>query len=208
MSFMKKCLDLFRSKTWVLLFAATAFTTLHATAAVIPIVDGNGKLTGAKNVSVNGSLYDVEFRDGVFNTLFGEQNQLGFVAPSEAVATDFSQALLDTVLVGQFDDYSYLTQGCEHLAYCMVYTPYVGAPVNTPYPGVWVAVAYNEGLESGNTPPNDLIWLDAAHRLNDYTNNPAVTYALWSPAAVPVPAATWLFGSGLIALAATRRRRA
>ncbi|HSB97041.1 MAG TPA: VPLPA-CTERM sorting domain-containing protein [Spongiibacteraceae bacterium] len=205
---MNKNLDLLRPQTLALLLAATAFTTLQATAAVVPIVDGNGKMTGAKNVVVNGSLYDVEFRDGVFNTLFGEQNQLGFVAPSEAVATDFSQALLDTVLVGQFDDYSYRTLGCEHLAYCMVYTPYLGVPVNTPYPGVWVAAAYNEGLEGGNTPPNDLIMLTAAHRLNDYANNPAVTYALWSPAAVPVPAAAWLFGSGLIALAAARRKLA
>lgn len=189
------------------LMASAALSAAGAGAAVVHVVDVNGKLTNAKNVEVNGSLYDVEFRDGVYNDIFGAQGQLNFVAASLAQAELYSQALLDSVLIGEFDDYSYRTRGCEHLAYCMVYTPYFSAPLGTPYPSIAVSQAYNEGIESGNTPPNDLLFTGAAHVLNDYTNNPAVTYALWSPAAVPVPAAAWLFGSALLGLASAARRK-
>ncbi len=183
------------------------FIAPQASAAVQYVVDGNGKMTHALNVAVGGESYNVEFRDGIFNQIFGEQNQLAFVAASAAEGQLFSQALLDQVLVGQYDDYAYYTNGCEHLGYCLVSTPYLSPPLNTPYPGFAVSQAYNEGLEGGNVPPNDLIFDGAVHRLNDYANNPAVTYAIWSVAEVPLPAAGWLFGGAVLGLAGMRRKR-
>ena len=81
---------------------------------------------------------------------------------------------------------------------------------------LWVNVgAGSAGLGSAfneNTVPNaandDVVGLGGGSRTLDTTGTDLQVYAVWSPSAVvPVPAAVWLFGSGLLGLIGMARRK-
>lgn len=94
-------------------------------------VDDNGILLGAVNVSVGSTLFDVVFTDGSFNDVFN--SGLALDANTEAQATNFSQALIDSVLVSANDGsniFSYSADvifGCDSILGCLIYTPYAAA---------------------------------------------------------------------------------
>ena len=116
-----KLLPLLRAGTAVLGLALGA-----AHAGVVYQFDGNGELTGAKNVLVNGSLYDVEFKDGTCYALYDLcTNTTQFVFNTEASAHAASLALLSQVFVGAYDTDSTL------LALVPAQIPIIG--VITPY---------------------------------------------------------------------------
>jgi hypothetical protein len=67
-----------------------------------------GILTGATNVDVGGSFYDVVFVDGTCAAVFnGCDDPTDFIFPTSATAVAASQALIDQVFLdgplGQFD---------------------------------------------------------------------------------------------------------
>lgn len=75
-----------------------------AQAAVVFQFDANGELTGAKNVLVNGGLYDVEFKEGSCYALYDLcTNSTQFVFNTLASARAASEALLSQVFVGIYD---------------------------------------------------------------------------------------------------------
>lgn len=94
-----KLLPLLRTGT-----AALGLALGAAQAAVVYQFDANGEVTGAKNVLVNGSLYDVEFKEGSCYALFDLcTNTTQFVFSTQAQAQAASAALLSQVFVGVHD---------------------------------------------------------------------------------------------------------
>ena len=103
---------------------------VESSAATLDVV--GGRLVGAFGVEVDGRAYDVSFRDGMCEGLFGSCNGPGDFTFSEEGAAAASRALIDEVLIdgmlGDFDSNPGLTLGCEGPV-CAIVTPYsLGAP--------------------------------------------------------------------------------
>ena len=80
--------------------AALATFAGPAKAAVILNIDGNGQLTGAQNVNVNGTLYDFEFVDGRCGAVYEGCNDVtDFAISNSTDALAAVQALFDQVLL-------------------------------------------------------------------------------------------------------------
>jgi hypothetical protein len=106
---------------------AAVATSVQATP--ILLVD-NGILTGAKNVDVGGTLYDVNFVDGSCASIYNgcdEITDFDFQNPSDGAAA--AQALLDQVFIdgpsGSFDSAPGSIAGCEGLtsSICVTHIP-------------------------------------------------------------------------------------
>jgi hypothetical protein len=97
--------------------------TSHA--SLIEFEIENGQLVGAKNLSVLGNLYDVEFVDGTCAQVYGTCETSSFTFQTNESAIDASQALLDKVFIDEFDSNSSLTFGCTNkVIVCDAYTPF------------------------------------------------------------------------------------
>ena len=162
-----------------------------------------GQLLGATGVNVGGTLYDVSFVDGTCIDVFSgcdATSDFTFNSQSQAVAA--SQALLDQVFIdgvdGNFNSNPSLTEGITG-AWAYIYTNYeVGGSILR---GVYAYFDDNLIYDFTNiyqtTPDHD-------------TSTYAVhAWAVWSksPSTIPVPAAVWLFGSGLIGLIGVARHK-
>ena len=176
-------------------------------AAAIQIVDSNGQLTGARNVNVNGTLYDVTFVDGTCIDLFSgcdEQSDFVFSTPAEAQAAIlalFDQVFLDTPL-GAFDSSPDLTAGCESALGCGTFIPYAleQFQFGTLF---WSAFLENTSAIDDGSGVLFALGPDFFDRSLDTRSN----FAAFTPVtSIPEPATLALFGLGLIGLAATRRR--
>lgn len=177
----------------------SASTTLAATLNVL-----NGQLMGADGVNVNGSLYNVDFLDGSCISLY---NCGGFTFNTLTSATAASQALLDQVFLdgplGQFDSKPTLTNGIE--------IDGLFGRVDTVFnrQGGTTAFGYASVLNY-KLDANDTTSFNVGHDwLVDSGENGLVTHAVWEVAVnpVPIPAAVWLFGSGLIGLIGLARSK-
>lgn len=95
------------------------------TSTVLNVDDNSGQLMGAFNVNVSGTLYDVVFVDGTFNSIFA--NGSGYDATDLASATSFARALLDTVFLDvgryQYDFRPFNINGCGYTA-CVAHIPF------------------------------------------------------------------------------------
>jgi len=188
--------------------AAIGLSAPTASATVILNVAG-GQLTGAQNVDVGGTLYDVTFEDGTCIALFSGCNSTSdFAFTDAASATQAAQALLDQVFIDipfsfQFDSDPTLTRGCENLFNCNLDIPY-GAPTAST---VNIAQAINDSNEPSDRTTTTFGFVDT-----DLTSFRSGTYALFTrsaPASIPEPGTWLLYLVGLALLAGfTRRRRA
>ena len=101
-----------------------AIPTAPAIAATL-IIDESGKLTGATDVNVLGTVYDVVFLDGTCVSVFnGCDDPEDFAFSNSRDAGLAALALLDQVLVGPFDDSPALTSGCTDPLRCSVWIPF------------------------------------------------------------------------------------
>ena len=193
-----------------LMLGALALVISSQAQSAILNIDADGVLTGASNVLVWGSLYDVAFVDSL--------RTVGtFTTENEAAAA--SNALLEQVFLdgpdGDFDSLPGLTRSCDGDIgldiTCSIATPFYVIPEGQEFAGLmFAALAVNTSSSidrvggtticvdpKGCEPPSVLLFRAFA----------SWTYVSTPVPAVPVPAAVWLFGTGIIGLIGFSRRR-
>lgn len=202
----KRCLK-FLSNVSALIFAGLLGLSVTPAFAAALQVDESGKLTGAKDVSVNGNLYDVEFAAGTFQSVFGSQQNYVMDLEFGRAATNalFEQVFIDGEF-GMFDSDPNLTSGCEGIStsnYCGVMTPYALGLRRGVF-SVWTIFTNNHD-EDVNDNFAFLTWIDYNSSMS-YTDQ---TWARWSVASsVPEPSnyAMMMLGLFSVILIAYRRQ--
>ena len=175
------------------------------------LVVQNGALMGATDVNVNGVLYDVQFLSGSCIDLYSgcdENTDFPFTNPDNlndgVLLATAMQALLDQVFLdtplGNFDSSPGLTNGCgSSVLDCFVGTP------------LWVSSGGGTGVTSAyNRSTSDFVTAGGgatSDAVLGVAPNSRSTYAVWTQTTVvPVPAAFWLFVSGLLGLVGLVRK--
>lgn len=164
----------------------------------------DGQLRGARNIDVNGALFDVRFVEGTCVALFnGCDEDSDFVFQTEIEGNQAADALLNQVFLdsseGMFDTFPELTFGCESTAKCQLLFPYE-ARTSRQYRQIRVK---NGGRGTSNG-FQDLF----ANPSFDTSGDPDEVFAIFTRS-MPIsePSALALFSIGLLGLAITRRRR-
>jgi len=169
--------------------------SVSAQAAPVYIVEG-GFLTGINNIDINGSRYDVVFRDGVFEDFFDISNPLSFTPVN---SNDASRALAINMVdgpLGNFGTNPLLTAGCET----------DNCQIRTPFDFTFGFVSADWFRNAAFTGDDERGTGDFLPTYNSVGN--AVVFAQWSPASpVPLPPSLVLFVSGIIGMNALGRRK-
>ena len=165
--------------------AAIAFAIPSSAATLI--IDGNGQLTGAQGVDVQGTLYDVAFVDGTCAAVFNGCDSVSDFQFQSTLAVTAGQSLLAQVFLdgnaGQFDTNPALTSGCENIGFCTVLTPFFVQ--NTALDTSWTQ---NFSSENGDVSRQVQI-----PQTVTTTNSSGFVWARFSLASSPVPEpGTWL----------------
>ena len=165
-------------------FAALGVAAATPANSATLIIDGNGILTGANGVNVNGTLYDVSFLDGTCAAVFegcDSQSDITFTTPASATAA--ANALLQQVFIGIFNTNTALIRGCSDTTRCYAFIPQ----------SVNAGAAY--GAAALNFPNfSDGTSFFSTQSAFNSTSTPFYTWAKFTlapVAAVPEPA-TWL----------------
>ena len=200
-------------------FLSTAITLGVLLSAAFPVSAASvslkieqGVLVGAKNVSVNGRNYDVDFIDGTCATAYEVCSVSAFTFDYDG-AVAASWALLESVFIdssaGAFGSAPYRIRGCVHdpmnfgyacMAYTAAYFELEGI--------VTSAVAINQPSPSQFTD-----WVISGQTNVEYDFAPYVTntWAVWRPSdmssEIPEPASYALVLAALGIGTAIRRRR-
>jgi hypothetical protein len=181
------------------------------TSTVWEIDNDSGKLQGAFNVDVGGTLWDVVFRDGTFTSLFSDAEAASIDGRTEREAIVLSEALLASVFVDGRDDVFWfdslpaLTGGCNNTIACVAGTAY----------GPLVGVGRERSRNASGT-------INGARETEDkYLNGYDILYddptqfddnifglgPVANQTQVPAPSTISIFALGLIGLAARRFKK-
>ncbi len=184
------------------IFILLTVLTLHATQswAATAIINTDGDtLLGFDDVLVDGELYNARFVDGSFTQIFGTQ---GVIFPDRSWNINALFELADTL-----DEYyqnfwspfmHVLPEGIvranlEQWRFMSAYR----------YLSPTQVLVHNLDYNDYPTYPHD-----AFHILGDTTPIVDFVWVQWTPvSAVPIPAAVWLFGSGLLGLIGYSKRK-
>lgn len=197
---------MFKSKYLALYLFIPMLGISSLTHAAVMAVTDNGSLLGFTGLSFLGSTWDVEFVAGrSIRDVFGVPNQFDF--DSEADALEASAQLDDAfILFPSRDADPSTTEGCDsypgHTS-CNILTPWALDGANSD----WAKYA---GLQNNPAGYINQVYLSSGHL--DRVVNSGIkinqTIADWTKVAtVPVPAAIWLLGAGLLGLLGVSHRK-
>ncbi|GAA6205963.1 MULTISPECIES: hypothetical protein [Thalassotalea] len=200
-----------KKMTSIFIFLSSQFIASHVYASLI--VNTDNLLIGADNIVVDGNLYNVRFSDLTGRQLF-EQPGGGydFGPVNDGNKALFSAALLDQVLLGDYDTMPELTFGCKDTDNdtCWIFTAFrTHTPGNI---GASVAVNYADSIpdafSAGNPFPDDHFDMIPVDHFQPNTPNPQrQVWAVWSPVnqqTVPSPDSVWLLFTGIVMLMSKR----
>lgn len=197
-------------KLFPILVAACSFiAAAQASASPVLLVNSSGVLTGAKNVDVDDTLYNVTFVNGSCNSVFNRCSEASFSFVTIDSAVDAANALLNQVFIdgpaGQFDSNPEKTFGCGRSPFlCEVVMPYKNIPLYQNFVG---AIAENR---SPKRLPDDLAYPAQMDSTADFSDSSRI-FAIFKVAPrlgdVPEPASIALLGLGGAAIGIMRRRK-
>ena len=184
-----------------ILFLLFSFTSVQA--ATTTVVSG-GELIGFNNITVGTETYNVRFVEGSFISVFGDATGLDFTTSSDAAAA--ATALLNAYdLFPTYDDDNSLTFGLTGTS-GQIFTPwninnnvtsrnYFNIDTN-------LVTKFNYDYVTGN------VGMIPTYDTTSGNFSGGRVWADWDRvSSVPVPAAAWLFGSGLLGLIGVARRK-
>lgn len=192
--------------------AVLMFSSAHA--ALIVNYSALGDFTGFQNININGTLYNVELKEGTFDDVYGGVGGLTFTDEASAVQAGrvLASTWYDLVPRPTSSELTpdSLAYGCGTFR-CFAFTAY---DADSDY--VYTS-ANGVTLDTFDPYCNNCYLLDSYANLGstsaiytrggDVTNDSYSVWATYSLAPVPVPPAIWLFGSGLLGLVGVARRK-
>ena len=191
-----------------LLSVAALIGASSASAATLNVVDG--RLIGAFDVIIFGTLYDVEFVDGTCIALFSECDEYDdFTFTNQTSSYWAARALVDQVVLdgpdGLFASTPDLINGCVRPYRCNIYTPWQGTTLSYFRTAETFIISgpdsENSARSVGTSPPR------AGSTVSDGTAPDDVVFAIWTPVPVPEPDTSCLMGVALLTLVLVRARR-
>lgn len=185
-------------------FVSLAAISLSTNAAILVIDDG--QLLGADNVNVLGTNYDVRFVEGSCIDEFN--NCTDFTFDTAASAIEASNSLANQVFIGVYDSNPELTFGIESFTNGAIWTPFVHVvdEFTNEVTSSFFSNSFgtsSDGFGGGSLNP----FFDMSNQGRTYANWTISIDQNTTPDPVPVPAAAWLFGSGLLGLIGIARRK-
>jgi hypothetical protein len=178
---------------------------MHANATTLTIVDK--VVYGAKNIEINDVLYDAEFGHGYLanNSVFDNYDK----NKAEIVGNTLLNQVFSQI---QFNQGQYLNGCSAYEKWCSAYT-FMDTSGDEGFLGAYIngSLEWNEGVNSQVR--DKFSYIFSLSNGSSY-----ITTIKWSlagaaersslaPSSVPLPAAVWLFGTGLFGMAFFRRNR-
>lgn len=168
--------------------AVTSFNT--SAASYVYDIDSN--ITGVAGLDIDGTTWDMTLHDGTFEDLLSAQPDNAYY--TESFANSATLALIsftNSVPEPVYGDFI----GCVPGSICRLSTAYTfnGTHYDT----------YNDNVQPGG----DGFSGSKVYYQNNMIQASLATWELSTVPAVPVPAAVWLFGSGLLGLVGAARRK-